>query len=258
LPVLESVDGQSVRVIISALGVNRVRRFFKQLSKLAEVRAYDLPEARKMSEQDLFALVEEKALEIGLPLPREVIERLARVCGLDMRTLTGQLQKLRTFVGSRPEPLTSEEARWLIRGEQESEVWDYCDAVLRGQPKLALEELQALLRQGQSEVGLLIMLGQQVRLAALASVLLENKLMSVGPRGADVAAAGIDFLPRKKSGETVNLWQLGQVAQKSKGRSAHFWLRAVDHLFRVNQQLVTGAVDKERALELLTLELAAP
>lgn len=260
LPALDAVDGQSVTLVISALGVDRRRSFYKQLGKLGDVQALDLPDARKMTPEEIIEKVERAVLASGLKLESEIIERLAQTCGLNPRALDQTVQKLVTAAGTEKK-LSTEEARWLVKGEEEGVIWDYCDAVLRGRPRVALDELAQLLRQGDSEVGILILLGQQIRLAALAAVLAEHKLLKLSTRGsfvnAEVKPEAEVYLPRKKSGETVNLWQLGQVAQKSQSRPSRFWLRAVDKVYQLNLQLVTGVVEKERALELLTLELAA-
>ena len=56
-------------------------------------------------------------------------------------------------------------------------IWDFCAAVLSGEAKPALAQLSALLAQEESEVGILILLAGQVRLAALAAVLRENQML---------------------------------------------------------------------------------
>ena len=72
-------------------------------------------------------------------------------------------------------------------------IWDFCHAVLSGEAKPALAQLSALLAQDESEVGILILLAGQVRLAALAAVLRENKMLRLN-RGsfasAEVSARG--------------------------------------------------------------------
>ncbi|HEY8967222.1 MAG TPA: hypothetical protein VIM58_12290, partial [Candidatus Methylacidiphilales bacterium] len=180
--------------------------------------------------------------------------------GADKRNIEEAVEKLDLHAGEGRE-VSLADARALVAGNREVAIWDFCDAVLAGRSRDALEELEQLFRQGESEIGILILLSQQVRLAALGGVLAENKLLKLVPRGnfmnVQLAPEAEAYLPRKKSGETVNTWQLGQVCQKSRKRPAHFWVRAVDLLHRVHRQIVTGQADKQRALELTVLELTA-
>ena len=255
-PVLEKVDGVSVTLVVSALGVDRRRTFFKTLGKLAEVKGFDVPDARKMDPGEVLDMIEGKLAAAGVRAKPAVAERLFQAFGVDKRALEGAVEKLAVFAGEAG-TVTPEEARALVAGNREAAIWDFCDAVLAGKAKVALLELEQLLRQGESEIGILILLSQQVRLAALGGVLLENKLLRLMPRGADVAPEAECYLPRKKSGETVNTWQLGQVCQKSRHKASAFWIAAVETLHHANRQIVTGVVDKRRALELAVLQLTS-
>jgi DNA polymerase-3 subunit delta len=260
LPVLQQVDGTSVTVLVSALGVDRRRAFFKALGKFAEVKAFDLPDARKIDPEEVLDGIEARLSRQGIKAEAGVAQRLFQAFGADKRSLEEAVEKLAVYVGG-PGTLTAAEARDLIGGSREIAIWDFCDAVLSGKAKAALTELEQLFRQGESEIGILILLAQQVRLAALGGVLLENKLLRIVPKGS-FTSAELDpraeaYLPRKKSGETINTWQLGQVCQKSRKRPAAFWIGAVDLLHRTNRQIVTGAADKQRALELAVLQLTA-
>jgi len=259
LPVLQKAD-DSVRVIVSALGIDRRRAFFKALGKIADVRAFDLPDARKVDPEDAIALIESRLFERKLKAEAGVAERLFAAFGADKRSIEEAVEKLDVYAGD-GRTVSLAEARALVAGNRDVAIWDFCDAVLAGRSRDALEELEQLFRQGESEIGILILLSQQIRLAALGGVLAEAKLLRLVPKGSfmnvQLAPEAESYLPRKKSGETVNTWQLGQVCQKSKKRPAHFWVRAVDLLHRVHRQIVTGQADKQRALELAVLELTA-
>jgi DNA polymerase-3 subunit delta len=148
----------------------------------------------------------------------------------------------------------------VISGSREVLIWDFCHAVLEGEAKPALAQLSALLAQDESEVGILVLLAGQVRLAALAAVLRENKMLRLS-RGsfasAEVSPEGQAYLPRKKSGEPISTYALGQAAQRSQHRPARFWFRALALIFRTQKEMLTGESDKRRALELLVLEIVA-
>ncbi|SDU16709.1 DNA polymerase III, delta subunit [Verrucomicrobium sp. GAS474] len=259
VPVLQGAD-ETVKVIISALGIDRRRAFFKALGKFAEVRAFDLPDARKIDPEDAIAIIESRLFERRLKAEPGVAERIFAAFGADKRSIEEAVEKLDLHAGE-GRTVTAAEARVLVGGNREVAIWDFCDAVLAGRSRDALEELEQLFRQGESEIGILILLSQQIRLAALGGVLAENKLLRLVPKGnfmnVQLSPEAEAYLPRKKSGETVNTWQLGQVCQKSRKRPASFWVKAIDLLHRVHRQIVTGQADKQRAIELAVLELTA-
>lgn len=260
LPVLEQVDGTSVTVVISALGADKRRAFYKNLGKFAEVKPFDLPDARKMDAGDVLDMIEGKLAQAGLKAEPAVAERLYQAFGADKRGLEETIEKLAVFAGDTG-TVSAADARALVGGNKEVAIWDFCDAVLAGKAKAALTELELLLRQGESEIGVLLLLARQVRLAALGGVLMENKLLRVVPKGsftsAELSPQGEAYLPRKKSGDTISTWELGNICQKSRHKPSGFWIAAVEVLHHVNRQIVTGAADKQRALEWAVLQLTA-
>ena len=135
---------------------------------------------------------------------------------------SAEIEKLACFAGEGNAELSRDDVSRLIGTTREAVVWDFCHAVLGGEAKLALELLGALLAQEESEVGILVLLAGQVRLAALGATLRENKLMRLARRGyasaAEVSPAGEAYLPRKKSGEPISTYALGQAAQRAQHR----------------------------------------
>jgi len=258
LPVFQQVDGTSVTLVISALGVDKRRKFVKELGKVADVRTFDLPDARRLDPAEVVETIEGQLARRGLRAESGVADRLFQAFGADKRGLEEAVEKLHVFVGG-PGEITLAQTRDLVGGNRETVIWDFCDAVLSGKPKAALIELEQLFRQGESEIGILILLAMQVRMAALGGVLLEHKLMRIVQKGsftsAEIDAKAEACLPRKKSGEAVSTFQIGQVCQKSRRRPAAFWMEALEILHRTNKQIVTGAADKQRALELAVLQI---
>jgi DNA polymerase III delta subunit len=170
------------------------------------------------------------------------------------------LEKLACFAGEGSAELTRDDVNRVISGSREVLIWDFCHAVLSGEAKPALAQLSALLAQDESEVGILILLAGQIRLAALAAVLRENKMLRLS-RGsftsAEVSAEGGAYLPRKKSGEPISTYALGQAAQRSQHRAAPFWFQALALIYQAQKEMLTGESDKRRALELVVLEIVA-
>jgi hypothetical protein len=65
-PDLERVDGTSVTLLISALGIHKGRTFSKALLKLAQARSFDLPDLRKTSEDEIIFQIERRMKAAGL------------------------------------------------------------------------------------------------------------------------------------------------------------------------------------------------
>ncbi len=68
---------------------------------------------------------------------------------------------------------------------------------------------------------------------------------------------GQAYLPRKKSGEPISTYALGQAAQRSQHRPTRFWFQALALIYQAQKEMLTGESDKRRALELVVLEIVA-
>jgi len=260
LPDLHQVDGTSVTLLISALGIHRGRTFSKGLLKLAQAKAFDLPDLRKTSEDQIIHQIEARMRAAGLRPGPGAAERFFQATGIDTAFWAQEMEKLACFAGEGKADLTADDVNKVISGSREVLIWDFCAAVLGGEAKVALAQLSALLAQDESEVGILILLAGQVRLAALAAVLRENKMLQIS-RGsftsAQVTDAGQAYLPRKKSGEPISTYALGQAAQRSQRRPAKFWFSALALVYQAQREMLTGESDKRRTLELVVLEIVA-
>jgi DNA polymerase III subunit delta len=259
-PDLDRVDGTSVTLLISALGIHRGRAFGKALLKLAQAKTFDLPDLRKTSEDEIIFQIERRMKAAGLRPGPGAAERFFQATGIDTAAWSQELEKLGCFAGEGTAELTRDDVNQVISGSREVLVWDFCHAVLGGEAKPALARLSALLAQDESEVGLLILLAGQIRLAALAAVLIENKMLRInrGPfTSAEVSLAGQAYLPRKKSGEPISTYSLGQAAQRSQHRPARFWFQALSLIYQAQKEMLTGGSDKRRTLEWVVLEIVA-
>ena len=259
-PDLARVDGSSVTLLISALGIHKGRTFSKALLKLAQAKYFDLPDLRKTSEDEIIFQIERRMKAAGLQPGPGAAERFFQATGIDTAAWSQELEKLACFAGEGNAELTRDQVNQVISGSREVLIWDFCHAVLSGEAKVALAQLSALLAQDESEVGILILLAGQIRLAALAAVLRENNMLRLS-RGAFTSATvtpeGEAYLPRKKSGEPISTYALGQAAQRSQHHPARFWFHALSLIYRAQREMLTGESDKRRALELVVLEIVA-
>jgi DNA polymerase-3 subunit delta len=258
-PDLEKIDGESVTLLISALGIHKGRTFSKALLKLAQARYFDLPDLRKTSEDEIIFQIEQRMKAAGLRPGPGAAERFFQATGIDTMAWSQELEKLVCFLGDAKAELTRDDVNRVISGSREVLVWDFCSAVLGGDAKAALAQLSALLAQDESEIGILILLAGQIRLAALGGVLRDHKMLRVANRGsfvsADVTPEGQAYLPRKKTGEPISTYALGQAAQRARQRPTAFWFEALGLAYRAQKEMLTGQGDKRRTLEWAVLEI---
>jgi DNA polymerase-3 subunit delta len=261
LPDLDRVDGTSVTLVISALGIHRGRAFGKAILKKAQAKVCDLPNLRNTSEDEIIFQIEQRMKAAGLRPGEGAAERFFQATGIDTAMWTAEIEKLACFAGEGTAELSRDDISRLIGTTREAVIWDFCHAVLGGEAKLALELLGALLAQEESEVGIIVLLAGQVRMAALGATLRENKLMQVARRGyasaAEISPAGESYLPRKKSGEPISSYALGQAAQRAQHQPSPFWFRALEVLYTAEQKMLTGRGEKRGLLELAVLEIVA-
>ncbi|HEX4141446.1 MAG TPA: DNA polymerase III subunit delta [Candidatus Methylacidiphilales bacterium] len=260
LPDLDKVDGTSVTLLISASGLHKGRAFSKALLKIAQAKYFDLPDLRNTSEDEIIFQIERRMTAAGLRPGQGAAERFFEATGLDTSQWSQEMEKLALYAGDSGQELTRDDVNQVISGSREVLIWDFCAAVLGGDAKLALAQLSALLAQDESEVGILILLAGQVRLAALAAVLSENRMLRIkGGRfaSAEVSPEGTAYLLRKKSGEPISTYSLGQAAQRSQRKPARFWFAALGAIYRTQREMLTGESDKRRALELVVLEIVS-
>jgi DNA polymerase-3 subunit delta len=259
-PDLDRVDGTSVTLLISASGIHKGRAFGKALLKLAQVKSFDLPDMRNTSEDEFIFQIERRMTAAGLRPGHGAAERFFEATGLNTAQWSQEMEKLALYAGDSGRELTHGDVDQVISGSREILIWDFCHAVLNGEVKTALTQLSALLAQEESEVGILILLAGQVRLAALAAVLSENGMLRIKSgrfASAEVSPEGTTYLPRKKSGEPISTFALGQAAQRSRRRPSRFWFAALAAVYRAQREMLTGERDKRRALELVVLEIVA-
>jgi DNA polymerase-3 subunit delta len=258
-PDLEKIDGESVTLLISALGIHKGRTFSKALLKLAQARYFELPDLRKTSEDEIIFQIEQRMKAAGLRPGAGAAERFFQATGIDTMAWSQELEKLVCFLGESKAELTAGDVNRVISGSREVLIWDFCSAVLGGDAKMALAELSALLAQDESEIGILILLAGQIRMAVLGGVLRDNKMLRVANRGsfvsAEVTPEGQAYLPRKKTGEPISTYALGQAAQRARQRPVSFWFEALGLVYRAQKEMLTGQGDKRRTLEWAILEI---
>lgn len=252
IELLGKLPPSEAQLLISAPGVDKRRSFFRQFEKLGKVEVFDPPDLRRGRDRgDWMDEISERLRRAGLTAGPGAVELLMEVVGWDGRALEKEIEKVRLYL--KPETKVTEQAvREVGAGRRELEVWDWCDAVVAGKLGPARAGLRRLLEQGESDVGLVMILAGSLRLAALGRALQEARLLRLPAPGGfgqpSLDPAADAFLPRSSKGEKPNLWRLGKVTGLCAHRPAGGVRRALLRLHELQIELVSGA-DRARALE---------
>ncbi|MEO0454538.1 MAG: DNA polymerase III subunit delta, partial [Verrucomicrobiota bacterium] len=256
---LESVGAESVQSLVGAPGADKRKRFYKNFAKVGVCEIYDAVELRNAASIDTYLTQVRKLLrEKGIQFEPGVPEAMMELVGNQSRALHSELEKLSLY--ARPdETITEEELREIVSSSQALLVWDLCDAVTEGQTNQATYLVRQLLAQGESEVGILILLSNQIRLAALLSWMREAghaRLESKGrSKTVSINPSVTDLLPVTSTGKSPSPYRMGRILSKSAGKSSRTWFRALERLYQTHFKLVGGTSDRARALETMIIEI---
>jgi DNA polymerase-3 subunit delta len=259
IEVLGRVAPAEARLIISAVGVDKRKSFYKQFEKLGEVRLFDLPDIKgARGEAEWCREIDRVLRAAGLKASPGVAERMMEMVGNDRRALNSEVEKLALYAHPHGD-LSEDDLKRIVSGTRELMIWDLLDAVVGGRSAEAVHTLRQLLEQDGNAVGLLFMLAGQVRLAAVGVHLLESGRLRLRQSGSfvnvDLLPEADDLLPVGKKGEKPNMFRLAKVVALGKRRPARKWFEALDILHRANWQLVTSASEPERTLETTVIRI---
>jgi len=154
LPDLDKVDGESVTLVITALGLHKGKAFSKALLKKAQAKAFDQPTMQDNSEDSIIFEIERRMKAAGLNPSPDAAERFFLATRLDTGLWASEIEKLVVYMAGEKRELTREDVDNLIGKTREVIIWDFCHAVLSGNAKEAVGEVGALLLQRAHHPGL--------------------------------------------------------------------------------------------------------
>lgn len=169
LPLIESPSDGTV-LIFTATKVDGRRKFFATLKKTAVSIEFKLP-----YENELPGWIRKRADRLGLELDAEAAHLLALSIGSKPREISNELEKLDIHLGDR-RSVTKEDIDWVIGSSADASVFDFTDAVGQRDLRTALLLLQNLMEQGDSPVGILVLLIRHIGILRKTRWLLDSGL----------------------------------------------------------------------------------
>ncbi len=130
-----------------------------QLSKdgLLAIEALNTPDARALP-----AWIANAARRDGIEIEGQAVQMLATFVGADLRRLTLELDKLRSYAAGRS--ITPDDVQRLVSDTSEALIWDLTDAIGQRDGRKAMRALYALRRNDANPFYLLTMIARQYRI----------------------------------------------------------------------------------------------
>jgi DNA polymerase-3 subunit delta len=256
----------STRFLLSAVGVDKRRTFYKALGKLGKVEVFDKVDAGKSGWEEAAAeIVEQSARERGLRLSADALELFTLLTGGERRLIENELEKIDLYLGAARREVNAEDVRLLVPLSREGIVFELGNALAERDLNRALSLLDQLLFQGETAIGiLLVALIPTVRnLLVVKDLMTRHRLQRpaqpffFGKTLERLPAEATSHLPRKKDG-TVNAYSLGIAASHAHRYTLPELRVALEACLTANIQLVTSGLEPEVALGQLLVKIIAP
>ncbi len=262
---LETGLPESTRFLLSAIGVDKRRSFYKGLAKLGKVEVFDKVDASKSGwEEEASTLAVDRAGERGLRLAGEALELFTLSTGGDRRVVENELDKIDLYLGAARRAVTVEDVRKLVSLSRAGVIFELGNALAARDLNRSLTLLDQLLYQGETAIGILIVaIIPTVRnLLVVKDLMDRHKLQRpaqpffFGKTLDRLPPTATAHLPRKKDG-TVNAYSLGIAATHAHRYQLPELRTALHACLDANVRLVSSSVEANVVLSQLLVRIVA-
>lgn len=250
LEVLQNDLPDGVNFLLSATGINGVRRFGKWAKKSAEYQSFDKIDVSKEGwEEQVARIVTRVAREKNLTLQGEALQLFVQRAGAETRQISNEIDKLDLYLGEERREVTVEDVTLMVSVSHKGVIWEISRAVEKRDAKRAIELIDSLIAKNENAVGLI-----KASIIPTVRNLFYAKLAgSYG--GPNRAPAGIQAaLPKKKDG-TVNTWGLKLAADGARNFTLPQLQQGMSDCLAADKALVTSAQDPRMVLHKLVIRL---
>lgn len=262
---LESGLPESTCFLLSAVGVDKRRSFYKGLAKMGKVEVFDKVDASKSGwEEEAATLASGRASERGLTLAGEALELFTLATGGERRVMENELDKLDLYLGPERREVSPEDVRRLVPLSRAGIIFELGNALAARDLNRCLSLLDQLLFQGESAIGIiLVAIIPTVRnLLVVKDLMTRHKLprpqqpFFFGKTLERLPAAATAHLPRKKDG-TVNAFSLGIAATHAHRYQLPELRVALSACLEANVRLVSSSLEAKVVLSQLLVRITA-
>ena len=251
MKVLSKGIPKDTHFLLSALRIDKRRSFYKELSKIAKVQVFDLPELNRSKDyQNLESLIINEAKNFNLVFEKKAIELFALFVGNNLRIARMELEKMSLYLGEK-KSVDINLVRLLVAPSDEGILWEINEALENKKLGRALSLISNRLSLGQSSVALSrATILPIVRRLLLVKSLLAYRCLPLDNYSAfskaleeieEVLQLG---LKRKKDG-SINAYPLYLSAKSAHNFSTQSLRKILLASLSADMTLVTSAIDNE-------------
>jgi len=164
-------------LLFSASTVDARKRIVKRIRDVGVVLELDVARERSgaLGRQTVEGLIAELARDSGKRVAPAAHELIARRAGSDLAMFSGELEKLRLYVGDRP-LIGVDDVEAVVRDLADSWIFDFTAALAARQVARVLPLLSGLMEQGEPVLRLVAMIAREIRLLLVARECLDAAL----------------------------------------------------------------------------------
>ena len=218
--VLETMDPNAVRVLITACPVYKVRSFYKWCQQSAE---FILLATDKNPTTTYARIIQEACEPVGVRIDRDAIQLLIEKLNGNTRLMVAEVRKLATYIGQSDEPISARLVMELVPNFGDADFFEAVDAFYSLKLDWTLEALRRHFFTNSESRPLLGSLQSRNRLMIQLRVLMDAGAIRLSGRGitkSDLEAAALKYGNyfgdcEEKSNLNVftqNPWYLGNLA----------------------------------------------
>lgn len=262
---LEAGLPDGVTFLMTVMGADKRRSFWKYVERNAHVQAFDrIDTSREGWEDQVAALVMRRAARYDLDFEADALGLFVVLAGEQSQQIGNELEKLDLYLGAERRLVNEQDVLALVPLSRAAVVFEIGKALQKGNAERAIELIDQQLAADESAVGIMraSIIGV-VRNLYLARLIIDRFRVSTGSYNSfagslnKLPAADRAWLPQKKDGSGVNLYPVFLAADASK----RFELPGLRHVLEAtqaaDQALVTTGLDARLILHRLVAEIVS-
>ncbi|MBX3740953.1 MAG: hypothetical protein KF712_08180 [Akkermansiaceae bacterium] len=262
---LEKGLPDGVKFLLTAMGVDKRRGFWKFIEKAADVQTYDRIDTSRDDWMDQVGhLVSKRSAELGLKFEPEALELFVLLAGEQSQQIGNELEKLDLFLGEERRTVTEEDVRQMVPLSRAAVVFEIGKSIQKGDALRAIELIDQQLEADESAIGIMrASVIPTIRNLYMAKLIVEKLNIPAG--NYQSFAGGLNrlpeadraWLPQKKDGTGVNVFPIFLAVQSAGNFELGGLQQVLEATLTADQALVTTGLDHRLILHRLMAQIAA-
>ncbi len=262
---LEKGLPDGVKFLLTAMGVDKRRGFWKFIEKAADVQTYDRIDTSRDDWMDQVGhLVSKRSAELGLKFEPDALELFVLLAGEQSQQIGNELEKLDLFLGEERRTVTENDVRQMVPLSRAAVVFEIGKSIQKGDALRAIELIDQQLEADESAIGIMrASVIPTIRNLYMAKLIVEKLNIPAG--NYQSFAGGLNrlpeadraWLPQKKDGTGVNVFPIFLAVQSAGNFELGGLQQVLEATLTADQALVTTGLDHRLILHRLMAQIAA-